>query len=81
MKYGESPQEDLREWTTAFALRVVKLFGALPKSTEAQVLGKQLLRSGNSVGANYREAHRGAQMPIQTIVTWTLLSMMPAPMA
>jgi four helix bundle protein len=31
---------------------------ALPKSTEAQVLGKQLLRSGTSVGAHYREAHR-----------------------
>jgi len=35
------------------------LFGNLPKTTEAQVLGKQLLRSGTSVGANYREAHRG----------------------
>jgi four helix bundle protein len=54
----DPPPPDLRERTTAFALRVVKLFGALPKSTEAQVLGKQLLRSGTSVGANYREAHR-----------------------
>lgn len=35
------------------------MFGNLPKTTEAQVLGKQLLRSGTSVGANYREAHRG----------------------
>ena len=32
---------------------------ALPKTTEAQVLGKQVLRSGTSVGANYREAFRG----------------------
>jgi four helix bundle protein len=37
----------------------VRVFAALPKTTEAQVLGKQLLRSGTSVGANYREAYRG----------------------
>lgn len=54
----EQNRTDLRERSTEFALRVVKLFAALPKSTEAQVLGKQLLRSGTSVGANYREAHR-----------------------
>ena len=35
------------------------MFSALPKTTEAQVLGKQLLRSGTSIGANYREAYRG----------------------
>jgi four helix bundle protein len=35
------------------------MFVALPKTTEAQVLGKQVLRSGTSVGANYREAYRG----------------------
>ena len=35
------------------------MFSALPKTTEAQVLGKQILRSGTSVGANYREAYRG----------------------
>lgn len=34
------------------------MFVALPKTTEAQVLGKQVLRSGTSVGANYREAQR-----------------------
>ena len=39
-----------------FALRVVRMFSQLPKSTQAQVLGKQLLRSGTSIGANYREA-------------------------
>lgn len=49
---------DLAERTKEFALRVVRLFAALPKSTEAQVLGKQVLRSGTSVGANYREANR-----------------------
>jgi four helix bundle protein len=35
------------------------MFISLPKTTEAQVLGKQVLRSGTSVGANYREACRG----------------------
>jgi four helix bundle protein len=49
---------DLRERTTAFALRIIQMFGALPKSGAAQVLGRQVLRSGTSVGANYREAHR-----------------------
>jgi four helix bundle protein len=51
-------QKDLRDRTKAFALRVVRMFSALPKTTEAQVLGKQLLRSGTSIGANYREAFR-----------------------
>ncbi|PYS45176.1 MAG: four helix bundle protein [Acidobacteria bacterium] len=49
---------DLETRTTDFALRVIKLYSALPKTTEAQVLGKQLLRSGTSVGAHYREAKR-----------------------
>lgn len=51
-------QRDLRERTKEFALRIVRLYAALPKTTEAQVLGKQVLRSGTSVGANYREATR-----------------------
>src|SRR5260221_12961416 len=49
---------DLETRTTEFALRVIKLYAALPKNTEAQVLGKQLLRCGTSVGAHYREAKR-----------------------
>ncbi len=49
---------DLRQRTKAFALQIIKLYGDLPKSTEANVIGKQLLRSGTSVGANYREAYR-----------------------
>jgi len=47
-----------RSCTREFALRVIRMFSALPKTTEAQVLGKQVLRSGTSVGANYREAQR-----------------------
>jgi four helix bundle protein len=50
---------DLRMRTKAFALRIVHLYVALPKTTEAQVLGKQVLRSGTAVGAHYREARRG----------------------
>ena len=51
-------RQDLRKRTSEFALRIIKLYAALPKTTEAQVLGKQLLRSGTSVGAHYREACR-----------------------
>ncbi len=50
---------DLRKRTKVFALRIVRLFGSLPKTTAAAILGKQVLRSGTSVGANYREAYRG----------------------
>jgi four helix bundle protein len=56
-------ESDLKERTKQFALRIIRLFGSLPKTTVAQVLGKQLLRSGTSVGANYREAHRGRSKP------------------
>jgi four helix bundle protein len=53
----EEPRE-LRQRTKEYALRIVKLYSSLPKSTEAQVIGKQLLRSGTSAGAHYREAQR-----------------------
>ncbi len=49
---------NLKELTRTYALRVIKLYQALPKSGEAQVIGKQILRSGTSVGAQYREACR-----------------------
>lgn len=44
--------------TRGYALRVIRLYSALPKTTEAQVIGKQMLRSGTSVGAHYREVFR-----------------------
>ena len=50
--------EQLRDRTKEFALRIVRLFRALPRSPEAQVMGKQLLQSGTSVGANYRAVCR-----------------------
>ena len=51
-------QKDLHIRTKEFALRVIRMFVALPKTTVAQVLGKQVLRSGTAIGANYREASR-----------------------
>ena len=54
---------DLRTRTSDFALRIVKLYASLPKTTEAQVLGRQVLRSGTSVGAHYREGHRAKSDP------------------
>src|SRR2546422_9560458 len=51
---------DLKPRTKQFALRTIRMYAKLAKGeTVAQVLGKQALRSGTSVGANYREASRG----------------------
>ncbi|MFN4174430.1 MAG: four helix bundle protein [Parachlamydiaceae bacterium] len=48
----------ISERTKQFALRIIRLYSSLPKNTLAQVLGKQLLKSGTSVGAHYRESVR-----------------------
>ena len=48
----------MKERTKEFALKVVRLYASLPTSVIAQTLGKQVLRSGTSVGAHYREAVR-----------------------
>jgi len=53
-----SIDRNLSKRTTTFAIRVVRLFTSLPKIPAAQFIGKQLLRSGTSVGAHYREAKR-----------------------
>ena len=55
---NQGQQVDLKTRTKQFALRIIRLYSALPKTTTAQVIGKQLLRSGTSVGAHYREACR-----------------------
>ena len=49
---------DLANRTKRFALEIIRLYSHLPKSIEAQVIGRQVLRSGTSVGAQYREAIR-----------------------
>ncbi len=51
--------DDFKRRTKAFAIRVIRLVEVLPKSTVGHVIGKQLLRCGTSVGANYRSACRG----------------------
>lgn len=58
MMSDESKPADLRIRTKKFALRVIRLYGSLPNSTVAQTLGKQVLKSGTSVGAQYREGCR-----------------------
>jgi len=55
---NEKEQYDLRARTKVFALRILRLYSSLPKKPEAQILGTQVLRSGTSVGAHYREATR-----------------------
>ncbi|PYS82253.1 MAG: four helix bundle protein [Acidobacteria bacterium] len=56
-------EKELKERTKRFSLRVIKLVGALPKTTEGRATGNQLIRSGTSVGANYRAACRGRSKP------------------
>jgi four helix bundle protein len=51
-------EPDLKKRTKAFALRILKLVDALPKTTSGRALGSQLVRSGTSVAANYRAARR-----------------------
>ena len=54
----QGEQVSILERTKLFALRIIRLFSSLPKTTEAQVIGKQVLRSGTSVGAHVREGSR-----------------------
>ena len=51
-------QEEMKKRTKLFALGVIQLVESLPKERTAEVLGRQLLRSGTSVGSNYRSACR-----------------------
>ena len=50
--------EALKERTKHFAIRIITLFRALPRTEETRVLGRQVLRSGTSVGANHRGVRR-----------------------
>jgi four helix bundle protein len=50
--------QGIRTRTKQFALRIIRLYSALPKAKPSQVIGSQILRSGTSVGAHYREACR-----------------------
>jgi four helix bundle protein len=50
--------QELKNRTRQFAIRIVKLFRMLPRTEEARIIGKQMLRSGTSVAANYRAVCR-----------------------
>ncbi len=52
--------QEMRDRTKAFAVRIVKLVSAIPRGRTGDVLGRQLLKSGTSIGANYREATRAS---------------------
>jgi four helix bundle protein len=63
MMNGESgeafePSRDLRKRTKAFALRIIRLCASLPDTPEGRLIRWQLLKSGTSPGAHYREAYR-----------------------
>ena len=52
-------EQEFKNLTKQIALRIIKLVESLPRTWSAEVIGKQLLRSGTSIGANYRAACRG----------------------
>ncbi len=52
-------EKELKDRTKQFALRVIRSVQSLPNTIEAQTIGRQLLKAGTSVGANYRAACRG----------------------
>ena len=56
--HDDAAPPDLKERTKAFAIRVIRLVSSLERGQAADVIGKQLLRSATSVGANYRAARR-----------------------
>ena len=51
-------EKDLEQRTKRFALQAIKFVSLLPRTRDADILGRQLLRSATSIGANYREANR-----------------------
>ncbi|MBM3332842.1 four helix bundle protein [candidate division WOR-3 bacterium] len=76
----------LRDRTREFALQIIRMYSALPKNAVAQVIGRQMLRAGTSVGAHHREAARarsdaefvskieGAQQELEETVYWLELA-------
>ncbi len=56
-------EEEMKRRTKQYGLRVIHLVESLPKGRSADVIGRQLLRSAVSVGANYRSACRGKSKP------------------
>jgi len=69
-------QEEMKQRTKLFALGIIQLVESLPKERTAEVLGRQLLRSGTSVGSNYRCACR-AKSIADLFLRWVLLKRKP----
>jgi four helix bundle protein len=69
MKDKSSKPLDLKTRTKQFAMRIIRLFASLPTTEVARVLVKQVLRSGTSVGAHYREGIRSRSDP-EIISKW-----------
>lgn len=55
-------ENQLKQRTKQFALKIIKLVGSLPQTIEGREIGRQLIRSGTSIGANYRGACKGRSM-------------------
>lgn len=55
--------EELKKRTKQFAVRIVRLYRALRKTEEGRIVGRQLLRSGTSIAANYRAVCRSRSRP------------------
>ena len=56
-------EKNLEKRTKQFSLAIIKFTALLPRNREVDILARQLLRSGTSIGANYREANRGVSRP------------------
>lgn len=63
MQIAEMNQRELRDRTKRFALQIIAFCESLPKDETCRTLGRQLLRAGTSVGANYRAACRAKSKP------------------
>ncbi len=66
-------RDQMRDRTKKFALRIIKLSSALPRKREADVLSRQVVRSGTSIGANYRESLRASSRRHFLTITETAL--------
>jgi four helix bundle protein len=55
-------KQELEQRTKHFALHIIKFVGGLPSSPVTSVMGRQLMKSGTSIGANYREANRAESL-------------------
>ena len=66
-------ERQLKDRTLQFGLRIMRLVDALPQTSAGRAIGNQLVRSGTSVGANYRAACRG-RSKLSSLQNWASLS-------